>query len=227
MTSLSKLPNFDPRSIPLRKEDTHLPAVTMASLSPKSLSKRFSRPPVWTPEVRNEPRFSDKDPAKASVLIPLVTREEPMLLLTRRNRHLTHHSGQIAFPGGKADAADTDAVMTALRETNEEVGIEAAHIKVLGQLPVYTTGSAFVVTPVVALIAPTYLTQPNLSEVEEVFEVPLSFLMNPANHYRQSFWVNGLQREWFSMPYQDQGSERFIWGATAGMIRNLYCFLAA
>ena len=205
----------------------HLPTVSMASLSPKSLSSRFSSPPVWTPEVRDEPRFSSKEPVQASVLIPLVTREEPTLLLTQRNRHMNNHSGQIAFPGGKADASDTDVVMTALRETHEEVGIEAAHIKVLGQLPVYVTGSAFVVTPVVALIAPTYLTQPNASEVEDVFEVPLSFLMNPANHYRQSYWFNGLQREWFSMPYQDQGSERFIWGATAGMIRNLYCFLAA
>lgn len=228
MTPLSKLANFDPRKIPLRREDAHLPQVPLASLSPESLAERFSRPPVWFPEVREEPRFSDtKKLIQASVLIPLVKREQPMLLLTQRNRQLSNHSGQIAFPGGKADASDEDEVMTALRETYEEIGIVPKEIEVLGKLPVYTTGSAFVVTPVVALVDPSYVSRANANEVDDVFEVPLSFLMDPANHYRQSFMVDGLKRDWFSMPYQDRGMERFIWGATAGMIRNLYCFLVA
>jgi 8-oxo-dGTP pyrophosphatase MutT (NUDIX family) len=227
MTSLSKLPNFDPRKLPMRREDIHLPRVPLAQLTEKALADRFAAPPTWAPEVRVEPRFSGQEPVSASVLIALITREQPMLLLTQRHHQMSNHSGQIAFPGGKADVTDTDEVMTALRETYEEVGVALAHIEVLGKLPIYTTGSAFVVTPVVALLSPDYESRANASEVEDVFEVPLSFLMNPANHFRQSILIDGVQRHWFSMPYQDHGKERFIWGATAGMIRNLYCFLAA
>jgi 8-oxo-dGTP pyrophosphatase MutT (NUDIX family) len=140
---------------------------------------------------------------------------------------LANHSGQIAFPGGKVDDTDVDAIDAALREAEEEVGLARDFVQVLGTLPIYTTGSAFIITPVVALVRPGFTLTPNAGEVADVFEVPLDFLMNPAHHRRHSLLAEGLRREWFSMPYQDGDIERFIWGATAGMLRNFYRFLAA
>jgi len=226
-TPLSKLPNFDPRTIAVLGVDDHLPAVPLAHLHPDFLRQRFGSPPVWEPEVRAEPRFTKRAPAQAAVLVPVVVREQPMVLLTQRTSHLANHSGQIAFPGGKVDPSDADAIATALRETEEEVGLSADFVSILGTLPIYTTGSAFIITPVVALVRPGFTLAPNAGEVADVFEVPLAFLMNPANHRRHSLLAEGLQRDWFSMPYQDQGTERFIWGATAGMLRNFYRFMAA
>lgn len=163
----------------------------------------------------------------AAVLMPIVMRAEPTVLLTQRTSHLSTHAGQIAFPGGKVDETDADAVAAALREAEEEVGLAPQWLEVLGQLPLYTTGSAFMVTPVVALVRPGFSLQPNAHEVAEVFEVPLAFLMNPAHHrHHQVFW-QGVQRQWLSMPYQDHAQDRFIWGATAGMLRNFYRFLSA
>jgi 8-oxo-dGTP pyrophosphatase MutT (NUDIX family) len=152
-------------------------------------------------------------------------REHLTVLLTQRAADLSSHSGQIAFPGGKVDPRDTAATETALREAHEEVGLACHHAKVLGSLPTYTTGSAFVVTPVVALVQPDFEPATNPQEVADVFEVPLSFLMNPANHrHHVSHW-GGVRRQWISMPYQDTQQERFIWGATAAMLRNLYRFM--
>jgi len=138
---------------------------------------------------------------------------------------MNSHSGQIAFPGGKADPEDSDAVATALREAYEEVGLERQYVEVIGSLPIYTTGSAFIVTPVVALVKPGFTLLPNADEVADVFEVPLDFLMNPANHRHHVVDWAGEQRSWLSMPYMDGSTERFIWGATAGMLRNFYRFL--
>ena len=227
LTPLSKLPNFDPRTVPVLEQDHHLPAVTQAQLQPTALRQRFSSPPDWSPEVLGEPRFTQRQMVQASVLIAIIEREQPTVLLTQRTSHLTNHSGQIAFPGGKVDDTDADAVMAALREAQEEVGLSAEFIHVLGTLPIYTTGSAFIVTPVVALVKPGFTLEPNTGEVADVFEVPLDFLMNPAHHRRHSFTAEGLERHWFSMPYQDAQTERFIWGATAGMLRNFYRFLIA
>ena len=193
----------------------------------EALCHRFSNPPVWTPEIRVEPRFTNRPMTQAAVLIPIIERENPTVLLTQRTSHLANHSGQVAFPGGKVDDTDADAVMAALREAQEEVGLGAEFIQVLGTLPLYTTGSAFDVTPVVALVRPGFILDPNAGEVADVFEVPLDFLMNPAHHHRHSFTFEGLERQWFSMPYQDDQTERFIWGATAGMLRNFYRFLIA
>ena len=167
----------------------------------------------------------------ASVLVPIVMREQPTVLLTERTAHLSTHSGQIAFPGGKADADDVDAAATALREAQEEVGLAPEFVQVLGNLPVYITGSSFIITPVVALVSPGFVITPNANEVADVFEVPLAFLMNPAHHQRHTHEWDGVRREWLSMPYdeqmQDQITQRFIWGATAGMLRNFYRFLSA
>jgi 8-oxo-dGTP pyrophosphatase MutT (NUDIX family) len=190
------------------------------------LRTQFEVPRVWEPLLRVEPVFSRRAPVPASVLVPLVKRDELMVLLTHRTAHLSSHSGQVAFPGGKADPGDTDVVATALREAHEEIGLAADAVEVLGTMPTYTTGSAFVVTPVVALVDPSATLLPNPHEVAQVFEVPLSFLMNPAHHRRHRVEWEGAQREWLSMPYHDGDNEHFIWGATAGMLRNLYQFLA-
>ena len=204
-----------------------LAAAPAGRLTPEGLRERFARPPVWTPELVRERRFTDRAPAPAAVLIPLVVRERLGLLLTQRTAHLSTHSGQIAFPGGKVDAEDRDATAAALREAQEEIGLEPAHVEVLGRLPEYVTGTQFHITPVVALVQPGFTLLPNPGEVDDVFEVPLDFLMDPVNHRRHGFEWNGEMREWYSMPYQEGATERFIWGATAGMLRNFYRLLIA
>ena len=236
-TPLSKLPNFDPRHAPVAGVDGHLSGVPLQVLQADALRRRFQSPPVWQPEVREEPPYAQRVPMHASVLVPIVMRPEPTVLLTQRTAHLSTHSGQVAFPGGKADDGDADASATALREAQEEVGLEPGFVEVLGHLPLYVTGTSFLITPVVALVQPGFALAPNHDEVSDVFEVPLHFLMNPANHRRHVVEVEGVRREWFSMPFADAaeagtaaptgGQERFIWGATAGMLRNLYRFLSA
>ncbi len=169
----------------------------------------------------------DRPPADAAVLIPLVMRDDLTVLLTQRTQHLSTHSGQVAFPGGRLDDADADAAAGALREAQEEVGLAPELVEVLGTLPQYITGSSFTITPVVALVRPELDVSPNPHEVDAVFEVPLPFLMDPANHRRHVVNLGGVQRQWFSMPYMDGEHERFIWGATAGMLRNFYRLLCA
>jgi 8-oxo-dGTP pyrophosphatase MutT (NUDIX family) len=232
---LSKIPHFDPRVVPITGFDTHMAAVPGVSLTAAALRSRFSSPPIWTPEVREEPSFSDRQPAQAAVLIAIaladgVTRHESTILLTQRTTHLSTHSGQVAFAGGKVDATDADAVAAALREAQEEVGLDSGYCEVLGTLPSYITGTAFHITPVVALVQPGFTLQANPDEVADVFEVPLAFLMNPANHARHELIWSDMRREWFSMHWQGRAGapdDRFVWGATAGMLRNLYRFLIA
>ena len=226
-TPLSKIPNFDPREAPIVAIDTHLPAVDAARLTPDALRQRFAQPPAWEPELRSEKRFTDRKTAEAAVLVPIVMRERPTVLLTQRTAHLTTHQGQVAFPGGKCDDTDIDATDTALREANEEIGLERPLAEVIGQLPTYTTGTMFIITPVIALVRPDYRLLLNAYEVADAFEVPLDFLMDPANHRLHAIELSGVRRQWFSMPYDDEGKDRFIWGATAAMLRNLYRFLAA
>jgi 8-oxo-dGTP pyrophosphatase MutT (NUDIX family) len=224
---LSKLPHFDPREVPVDGVDSHLAPVPAASLTPAALRARFANPLAWEPELRAEPRFTDRQPALASVLVGVVTREQPMLILTERTTHLSTHSGQVAFPGGKRDDTDRDSIHTALREAQEEVGLDPALVEVLGTMPTYMTSSRFIITPVVALVDPSHKLVANPHEVADVFEVPLEFLMNPAHHRHHHRVVDGLRRDWLSMPYMDGIKERFVWGATAGMLRNLYRFLTA
>lgn len=221
------LPDFDPRTVPVSAVDTHLPAVPMAALTPEALRQRFVSPPHWEPEVVLEKSYANRSPARAAVLLGIVLRDEPMVLLTERTAHLSTHSGQVAFPGGRADPEDTSPSHTALREAQEEVGLAARHAEVLGVLPTYMTGSSFIITPVVALVSPNSEFEPNPYEVADLFEVPLAFLMNPSNHRHHVFASGGITRQWFSMPYQDGPKSRFIWGATAGMLRNFYRFLSA
>jgi 8-oxo-dGTP pyrophosphatase MutT (NUDIX family) len=215
-----------------------MPAVPMADLAPQALRARFSKPPQWQPEIERETSFSRRAPAPAAVLVPIVLRgpdfSQSTVLLTQRANHLATHGGQIAFPGGKVDPQDSNRQATALREAQEEIGLDPGHVEVIGELPEYVTGTAFWVTPVIALVSADAAIIPNADEVQDVFEVPLSFLMNPAHHRRHALEWQGQQRQWFSMPYpehrmgadgQTEVVERFIWGATAAMLRNFYRFL--
>jgi 8-oxo-dGTP pyrophosphatase MutT (NUDIX family) len=224
---MSQLPAFDPQQVPVFQVDAHLQAVPAQHLTAEALQARFANLPVWQPELVRERKFMDRAPAQAAVLLGLVMRDEPTVLLTQRPAHMSTHAGQIAFAGGKCDEGDADVAATALREAQEEVGLEAHHVQVLGTLPEYVTGSAFYVTPVVALISPDMTLQLNTHEVADAFEVPLAFLMNPANHRWHRYEFEGVTREWLSMPYQDGEQLRFVWGATAGMLRNFYRFLRA
>lgn len=154
----------------------------------------------------------------AAVLFPIVLRDNGQtVLLTQRTAHLRDHAGQISFPGGRVEAEDESPIHTALRETEEEIGLAREHVEVLGFLPEYRTGTGFRVTPVVALVTPPFELALDPFEVAEAFEVPLSFLLDPANHKRHSLHYRGALRHFFAMPYGDY----FIWGATAGMIRSL------
>ncbi|MGO8801254.1 MAG: CoA pyrophosphatase [Roseiarcus sp.] len=154
----------------------------------------------------------------AAVLAPIVARpDEPTVLLTQRASHLRSHSGQIAFPGGKIDAGETP-LAAALREAHEEIGLEPGAIEPLGWLDPYLTGTGFRIMPLVAIIDPSFVPTINRSEVEDVFETPLSFLMTGANHQRHHREWQGRVRHFYAIPY----GERYIWGATAGIIRNLF-----
>ena len=224
---LSSLPDFDPRRVPVVGTDEHLPVVPAQAQTAQALRARFAHPPRWEPEVMLEKKFMNRPPAHASVLIAVVLREQPTVLLTERTAHLSTHSGKVAFPGGRADPEDATPAHTALREAEEEVGLAPEFVEVLGALPTYVTGSSFIITPVVALVRPDCVLRPNPYEVADLFEVPLDFLLNPANHRRHVFNLDGVHREWFSMPYQQGDKNHFIWGATAGMLRNFYRFMLA
>lgn len=225
---MTAIEHFDPQSVPAVRVDHHLPPVPQGRLTAQALRDHFAQPPPWTPEIVRELRLPGRQPAEAAVLVPLVMRESQLtLILTERGRHLSSHSGQIAFPGGRKDAGDPDLVHTALREAQEEIGLHGSFVEVLGTLPTYITGTAFVITPVVALVQSGFCLHPNPAEVADVFEVPLDHLMNPAHHHHHEALLAGAQRQYLSMPWTDaQQRRRFIWGATAGMLRNLYRFLS-
>jgi 8-oxo-dGTP pyrophosphatase MutT (NUDIX family) len=224
---------FDAQAIPVH-EICHLQAKVPAEhLQPVALRARFQNPPSWQPEITDENRhviaaniIARRQAAgkvtRAAVLIPLLLRDEGLsVLLTQRTDHLRDHAGQISFPGGRMDAADRGPEDTALRESEEEIGLDRSRVEIIGHLPEYLTVSGYSVTPVVALVQAQAEYVLDEFEVADVFEVPLSFLLDPANHQVRLWQSDQGSRRFYSMPYQS----RFIWGATAGMLRNLYHLL--
>jgi 8-oxo-dGTP pyrophosphatase MutT (NUDIX family) len=154
----------------------------------------------------------------AAVLVPIVDRPEGLtVLLTQRTDHLADHAGQISFPGGRIEARDRHPEAAALREAHEEVGLEAGRVALVGRLDLYVTRTGFRVVPVVGIVEPPFTLRPDPVEVAEVFEVPLAFVVDPANHRRHSRHYAGRQRQFYVLSYR----HRFIWGATAGMLVNL------
>jgi 8-oxo-dGTP pyrophosphatase MutT (NUDIX family) len=219
--------SFDPEVIPVDSVAGEA-AVAPERLSAEWLRARFLDPPQWTPEHTDEHRLRPtiKPPTPAAVLMPIILREDGLtLLLTRRTAHLHNHAGQISLPGGRVDQTDSSAIETALRETEEEVGLDRRHVEVLGTLPEYFTGTGFRITPIVSIIQPPFDLRADPFEVAEIFEVPMSFLMNGMNHQRRTVDLpNAMgRRTFYAMPY----GRFFIWGATAGMLRNLFHFLRA
>lgn len=197
---------------------------TVSSLGPQQVIERLRRP---RPKERGPRGDHDLNPGMrpgksltpAAVLVPLVNRAEGLTaMFTRRTGHLLHHPGQISFPGGHIDPGDETPEETALRETEEETGLDRRHVEIIGRLNQYVTRTGFSITPVVALVEPPFELSPDPDEVEEVFEVPLAFLLDPANHQRHSREFEGRSREFYAMPYEGY----FIWGATAGMLIDLY-----
>jgi len=154
----------------------------------------------------------------AAVLIPVVDHPQPTVLLTQRSAHLNDHAGQISFPGGKIDAIDASPLDAALREAEEEIGLSREFIDPIGYLDLYATGFGFRILPTVARVKPGFKLRINHAEVEDAFEVPLAFLMDPANHKVHSKEFRGMERSYYAMPF----AERYIWGATAGILRVLY-----
>jgi 8-oxo-dGTP pyrophosphatase MutT (NUDIX family) len=232
-TAAPRRPTFDPERV--GHDPTFLPthvrgeAVGAERLTAGALRRRFASPPSWRPEITADARLAQAHAPlrEAAVLIPLVMHDAgPTVLLTRRTAHLHDHAGQISFPGGGIEQHDENAVATALRETEEEVGLGAEFVEVLGALPRYATATGYAVTPVVGLVRPGFTLAIDTFEVEEVFEPPLAFLMDPAHHERRLIDFEGQRRTFYAMPYEAD-RRYFIWGATAAMLRNFYHLLRA
>ena len=193
-------------------------------LDPAGLRVRLRRrsPPVVS-VYGDEEAGGEGAITPASVLVPIVAHPGGMtVLFTQRTSHLRSHSGQISFPGGRAEPEDPSAEFTALREAGEEIGLKAGQVEVIGRLPEYLTRTGYRVTPVVGLLTPPLALAPNPREVEEVFEVPLAFLLDPRNHQRRTREFQGRTVSFYAIPY----GERDIWGATAGILVNFYRRLA-
>jgi 8-oxo-dGTP pyrophosphatase MutT (NUDIX family) len=154
----------------------------------------------------------------AAVLIPVIDHPQPTVLLTQRAEHLNDHAGQISFPGGKIEATDASPLDAALREAEEEVGLVREFVEPIGYLDLYGTSFGFRILPTVARVRPGFKLTISHAEVDDAFEVPLAFLMDPANHQVHSKEFRGIERSYYAMPFAD----RYIWGATAGILRVLY-----
>ncbi len=235
-----RMPPFDPEAAPITGVASG-PAIDLSALTPARLRRVFASPRPWQPEVTDEirrPRFRAgmTDYVPASVLVPIVVHDDadvaaridasrgPTMLFTERTAHLNAHAGQVSFPGGSAEPDDADVVATALRETEEEIGLARERVEVIGRLTDYLTVTGFRIAPIVALVHPPFTLTLDAFEVAESFEVPLAFLLDPANHQRREATTDdGEVRRFTAMPYGDH----FIWGATAAMLRNFYLFMAA
>jgi len=226
-------PGFNAEAIPIHEVCVNDKKVAPEFLEPVGLKTRLQYPPEWQPEITDENRhviatdiIARRQAAgkitRAAVLIPLLLKENGLsVLLTQRTNHLRDHAGQISFPGGRMDPEDLSPDDTALRESQEEIGLDPKRVEIIGYLPQYLTVSGYSVTPVVGLVQPQEEYVLDEFEVADVFEVPLHFLLDPANHQIRLWQSEQGGRRFYSIPYEN----RFIWGATAGMLRNLYHLL--
>ena len=225
--AVGRLP-FDPRAAPVVSQAGGI-AIADAAFVAGHLRDYFANPRAWQHERTDEARLPRLRPGAtglvaAAVLVPIVLRPDgATVLLTERTAHLNDHAGQVSFPGGSVEPQDGDAVATALRETEEELGLSRDRVEVVGRLPDYPTVTGFNIAPIVALVHPPFTLTPDPFEVAEAFEVPLTFLLDPAHHQRRVVTIDGVRRQFIAMPY----GPHFIWGATAAMLRNLYLFIAA
>jgi len=197
------------------------------ALAVDELRRVLQHPGGWPVQLplNGDTRYPGREgpPVLAAVLIPLVMRQDGVtVMLTQRTAHLHDHAGQISFPGGRIEETDASPIAAALREAQEETGLAPEWVEVLGTMPVYLTSTGFSVTPVVALVRPGFELVPDAFEVADIFEVPLSFITDPANHRLHRVELpDGRVRRYYSMPWD----KYFIWGATAAMLRNLYHLL--
>lgn len=210
---------------PLSASNMAIPDLDAAAFERLARARLLASPPLL-----NEPQSPGDDDLNpgigrfasglrhAAVLVPIIARSPLTILLTARTEHLPSHAGQIAFPGGKVETHDASPLAAALRETREEIALDHAFIEPVGYLPPYRTGTGFIITPSVALVRPGFKLTANPDEVADIFEVPFAFLMNEANHEVHSRVWNGAERHFYAMPY----GQRYIWGATAGIIRTLH-----
>jgi len=224
---------FDAEAIPIYEVCDQQLKVAAELLNPLAIKRRLQSPPQWEPEITDENRHviaadiiarrhAAGKVTRAAVLIPLLLKPDGLyVLLTQRTNHLRDHAGQISFPGGRVDPGDASPDETALRESEEEIGLHRAGVEIIGHLPEYLTVSGYSVTPIVGLVKPQAEYALDEFEVADIFEVPLHFLMDPANHQVRVWQSEQGGRRFYSMPYEG----RFIWGATAGMLRNLYHLL--
>jgi 8-oxo-dGTP pyrophosphatase MutT (NUDIX family) len=229
LRSKQSIPSFEPQTQPWVLGSNHMGLVPATILDAHFLRSTFSRP--WQTELDLPPetriRFQGQADhwVEAAVLVPFILRDTGItVMLTKRTAHLHDHAGQVSFPGGRVETFDVNPHATAIRETVEETGLPAHYIDIVGQLPLYRTGTGFNITPVAALIKPGFTLQPDAFEVAEVFEVPLDFLTDPKNYRLHTAQLSdGSTRQYYSVPFQDF----FIWGATAAMLRGTYQILAA
>jgi 8-oxo-dGTP pyrophosphatase MutT (NUDIX family) len=217
--------SFDPQLLPVDAIAGEA-ALPSERLTASWLRTRFAQWPTWQGENGDEGLVRQRPLTPSAVLVPIVQRPDGLtMLLTQRTDHLSNHAGQVSFPGGRSEERDSSPIETALRESEEEIGLHRRHVEIVGVLPDYVTVTGYRVTPVVGLITPPFELAADPNEVAEIFEVPLSFLMNGANHQRLSIELpeGAGRRSFYAMPYE----RFFIWGATAGMLRNLFHFLRA
>jgi 8-oxo-dGTP pyrophosphatase MutT (NUDIX family) len=220
---LAKIP-YDPTLLPIDSIAGEA-APAPERLAPDWMRARFAAPPAWQPEQPDR-SFAPPLLKRAAVLVPLVRHPQGLaVLLTRRTEHLSNHGGQVSFPGGRAEQFDSSPIETALRESAEEIGLHRRHVEIIGVLPDLITGTGYRITPVIGLLTPPFELVADPSEVAEIFEVPLAFLMDGVNHQRKSVLMpdRAERRHFYAMPYQDN----YIWGATAAILRNLFHFLRA
>ncbi len=224
------VPGFDPQAQPLVPPNGTLEPLKAAALQLDFICEAFKQPIAWDVEPVFTAAFHVDDVrieniVRAAVFFPLVQRADGLhVIFTRRASHLYDHAGQISFPGGRIEATDTDAVAAAVRETYEEIGVEPQYIQLIGTQPSFLTSTHFTMKPVIGYIRQGFSIHYDESEVADVFEVPLAFLMDPSHHLlHKAELPGGGHRFYFSMTWD----QYFIWGATAALVRNFYHYLAA